>query len=91
MKLVFSKSANKFLEKIPSKDSKKVKAKIFYLLDLAEKLDSIISEELDTKSLKGSWDGFSRLRIGKLRVIYVIDFEQDKLFIYAIDFRGDIY
>ena len=91
MKLVLSKNAIKFLEKIPPKDSEKIKAKILYLLDLVEKPDSIISKELNIKPLKGSWEGFSRLRVGKIRVIYVIDFEQDELLIYAIDFRGDIY
>ncbi len=91
MKLILSKNAIKFLEKIPPKDREKIKAKILYLLDLAENPDSIISKGLDVKPLKGSWDGFSRLRIGKIRVIYVIDFEQNELLIYAIDFRGDIY
>jgi mRNA interferase RelE/StbE len=91
MELVLSKSAIKFLAKIPPKDSKKIQTKILYLLDLAEKSDSIVSQELDIKQLKGIWDGFSRLRVGKIRVIFLIDLEQDELFIYAIDFRGDIY
>ena len=91
MELVLSKSAIKFLAKIPPKDSEKIKTKISYLLDLAEKSDSIVSQELDIKPLKGVWDGFSRLRVGKIRVIFLIDLEQDQLFVYAIDFRGDIY
>lgn len=91
MELVFSKSAIKFLEKIPPKDGKRIKAKILYLLELAEKSDSIVSKELDIKPLKGIWDGFSRLRVGKIRVIFLIDLEQDELFIYLIDFRGDVY
>lgn len=91
MKLAFSKNAVKFLDKIPPKDSKKVKNKIFQLLDLAQKSDVTTSKEIDTKPLKGSWAGFSRLRVGKIRVVFEIDFEQDKLLIFAIDFRGDIY
>ena len=62
-----------------------------YLLELAEKSDSIVSKELDIKPLKGIWDGFSRLRVGKIRVIFLVDLEQDELFIYLIDFRGDVY
>ena len=91
MKLVFSRNAVKFLEKIPSKDSEKVKNKIFYLLDLAQISNLTTSKEIDIKPLKGSWAGFSRLRVGKIRVVFEIDVEQDELLIYAIDFRGDVY
>jgi mRNA interferase RelE/StbE len=91
MKLVLSKNAIKFLKKISVKESEKIKNKIYFLLSLAEKSESIIYGELDVKTLKGDWEGFSRLRIGKVRVIFTVDLIQDELLIYAIDFRGDIY
>ena len=91
MKLVLSKNAIKFLKKISVKESEKIKNKISFLLSLAEKPESIIYGELDVKPLKGDWEGFSRLRIGKVRVIFTVDLMQDELLIYAIDFRGDIY
>ena len=91
MKLVLSKNAIKFLKKISVKESEKIKNKISFLLSLSEKSESIIYEELDVKPLKGDWEGFSRLRIGKVRVIFTVDLIQDELLVYAIDFRGDIY
>jgi mRNA-degrading endonuclease RelE of RelBE toxin-antitoxin system len=31
------------------------------------------------------------MRVGKLRVVFTIDWQQDELLIHDIDFRGDIY
>jgi mRNA interferase RelE/StbE len=91
MKLIFSKSAIKFLNKISEKDNKRVKSKIFDLLDLAASSDSIKFGELNTKSLKGDLQGFSRMRVGKIRVVFTVDLQQKELLIHDIDFRGDIY
>ena len=91
MKLILSKSAIKFLNKIPEKDSKRVKNKIFDLLDLAVNSDSMKFGELDTKSLKGDLQGFLRMRVGKIRVVFTVDLQENELLIHDIDFRGDIY
>lgn len=91
MKLIFSKSAVKFLNKISEKDNKRVTSKIFDLLDLAASSDSPKFGELDTKSLKGDLQGFSRMRVGKIRVVFTVDFQEKELLIHDIDFRGDIY
>jgi mRNA interferase RelE/StbE len=91
MKLILSKSAIKFLDKIPEKESKRVKSKIFDLRDLAASSDSMKFGELDTKSLKGDLQGFSRMRVGKIRVVFTVDFQEKELLIHNIDFRGDIY
>ncbi|ELS49221.1 hypothetical protein C789_995 [Microcystis aeruginosa FACHB-905 = DIANCHI905] len=48
-------------------------------------------EELDIKKLKGELKGFSRIRVGKMRVIFEIGKETDEIFIYEINFRGNIY
>jgi mRNA interferase RelE/StbE len=48
--------------------------------------------ELDIKKLKGQWDGYFRLRVGQIRVIFtVIDSEIEILLIQDIGFRGGIY
>jgi mRNA interferase RelE/StbE len=91
MELIFSKNANKSLKKLSPKDNAKVRDKILVLLDLASKPDLPLSRELDIKLLRGNLQGFSRMRVGKLRVIFAIDIEQDQLLIDDIDFRGDIY
>jgi mRNA interferase RelE/StbE len=46
---------------------------------------------MDIKSLKGDWKPYLRLRIGKIRIIFLIDIENNILKIYDIDNRGDIY
>ena len=42
--------------------------------------------EMNIKKLKGEWRGFYRMRLGKIRVIFRIDIEKDKLIIYEIDY-----
>ncbi|SPF33081.1 conserved hypothetical protein [Syntrophobacter sp. SbD1] len=32
-----------------------------------------------------------RIRLGKIRVIFRIDKEEDVLLVYEIDYRGDVY
>ena len=41
--------------------------------------------------MKGEWKGFYRLRIGKIRIIFNINFENEQIYIDRIDFRGDVY
>jgi mRNA interferase RelE/StbE len=65
MKLRFSKSAVKFLAKIDTKDVNRIRAKLDSLLRLIEEQGIIPFTELDIKKLKGDWDGFFRLRVGK--------------------------
>jgi mRNA interferase RelE/StbE len=65
MKLRFSKSAVKFLEKIDTKDVNRIREKLAGLLHLIDEQGVIPFTELDIKKLKGDWDGFFRLRVGK--------------------------
>jgi len=46
---------------------------------------------VDVKKLKGSWKGFYRIRKGKIRIIFSVDYENKILFVNKIDFRGDVY
>jgi len=46
---------------------------------------------IDIKKLKGKWGGFYRIRKGNLRIIVSIDFKNRVIFVYSIDFRGNIY
>ena len=48
-------------------------------------------EELDIKKLKGELKGFSRIRVGDIRVIFQLRKETDAIFIYDINFRGSVY
>jgi mRNA interferase RelE/StbE len=91
MKLRFSKSAVKFLAKIDTKDVNRIREKLANLLHLIEEQGIIPFTELDIKKLRGDWDGFFRLRVGKIRIIFTVDSDADEVLVYEIDFRGDVY
>ena len=91
MKIRISKSANKFLEKLDANSRKSVLTKIGILKTCLETQNVYPPEELDIKKLKGELKGFSRIRVGKMRVIFEIVKETDEIFIYEINFRGNIY
>lgn len=91
MKVEISKSANNFLEKLDSSSREAVLEKIGFLKQSLEKQEVYPPEELDIKKLKGRLKGFSRVRVGKLRIIFQIQRETDRILIYEINFRGSVY
>ena len=90
VKIRISRSANKFLEKLDANSRKSVLTKIGILKTCLETQNVYPPEELDIKKLKGELKGFSRIRVGKMRVIFEIGKETDEIFIYEINFRGNI-
>jgi len=46
---------------------------------------------IDLKKLVGDWEGYYRLRKGRLRIIFEVNKNEKVLFIEKIDFRGDVY
>lgn len=91
MKIKLSKAADKFLKKLDSSSQKAVIAKIGTLKTCLETQKIYPPEELDIKKLKGELLGFSRIRVGKIRIIFQIRRETNELFIYDINYRGNIY
>jgi mRNA interferase RelE/StbE len=92
MEVRFSKRAVKFLKKLDAQSAEKVRQKILQLQSMLEAEGIIPFTELDIKKLKGQWDGYFRLRVGQIRVIFtVIDSEIEILLIQDIGFRGGIY
>ena len=73
MELNFSKNALKFLKKLSDKDTEKVRNKILQLLNSVEESGLVPSGELDIKTLEGEWQGFLRMRVGKIRIIFTVD------------------
>ena len=91
MKIKLSKSADKFLKKLDSNGQEAVIEKIGTLKTCLETQKIYPPEELDIKKLKGDLSGFSRIRVGKIRVIFQIRKETNEIFIYDINYRGNIY
>jgi len=49
------------------------------------------SISVDVKKLKGKWKGYLRIKKGKLRVIFVVDFQDRVLYVDRVDFRSKVY
>ncbi len=91
MRIKFNKSAVKFLNNLSSKEQAKIKEKLNFLVLMISDNGIIPFQKLDIKTLKGNWDGYLRLRIGKIRIIFRVDFGVNELFVYEIDSRGSVY
>jgi mRNA interferase RelE/StbE len=46
---------------------------------------------IDIKKLAGKWEGFYRIRVGRLRIIAEFQFEDFSVYIEEIDWRGNVY
>lgn len=91
MTIKFRKNAIKFLQKVDIEDSAKIREKLNQLLIFFEEQGIIPFTELDIKKMKGDWEGFYRLRIGKFRIVFVVNTNSAEIEIYTIGARGDVY
>ena len=46
---------------------------------------------LDLRRMAGVWSGHFRIRSGKIRIIFSIDFYEKKVLVEIVDFRGSVY
>jgi mRNA interferase RelE/StbE len=46
---------------------------------------------INIKKLRGVWEGFYRIRFGKLRIICEFQFENYRVYVERIDWRGQVY
>lgn len=92
MEVQFSKRAIKFLKKLDAQTAERVRQKISQLHTILETDGIIPFTELDIKKFKGQWEGYFRLRVGQVRVIFtLVGNEIEILLIYDIDFRSSLY
>ena len=85
MKIKYSKDALKFLARTDRKTMEQIRSAISKL--------ACIPPEGDIKFLQGYSDKRMRLRVGKYRVIFKYDKENETAYVYVIDIdsRGGIY
>ncbi len=88
-KVLYHKRALKALERLDKRTKARVEQAIENLLGCLE--DGTGCRSLDIKRLYGEWEGFYRLRIGWLRVIYLPVWEERTLKIYNFVFRSKAY
>jgi len=76
----FSSNSLKFLKKNNLKENFIIeKIKLVLLKLKGEKVN------IDLKKLKGRWEGFYRIRSGRLRIIVEFQFEKNRVYIEEID------
>lgn len=81
--LSFTPAAKDDLEKLDKSSKKRV----------IEKLDWLQNHfnEIIPLALTGKWQGFFKLRVGDLRVIYKIEWDKNFIIVYIVDRRDKIY
>jgi len=89
-KLRIHKRALKFLDEIPEEERKRIQDKLNDLLKTLES-GALLYTRLDVRKLKGAWEGFLRLRVGKIRIIFKIEIENKQVLVYNIHYRGQAY
>ena len=82
----FSKDSLKFLEKNNLQEN-------FVIDKIKLALRKFKGEDINIniKKLRGEWEGFYRIRVGKLRIIFEFQFENYRVYIEEIDWRGSAY
>lgn len=46
---------------------------------------------VDIKRMRGEWKDFHRIRMGKVRILASMDFDNKRVYVDRIDFRGNVY
>lgn len=85
-KIDFSRDSLKFLEQNNLKDDVIIdKVRLVLRKFKGENMN------VDIKKLGGKWEGFYRIRSGKLRIIFEVQFENYRVYIDKVDWRGSAY
>jgi len=84
-KVTYSREAKKFIDK--NHIHNEIRNSIVKLLKKVKGYDI----NIDLKKLVGDWEGYYRIRMGKIRVIISISKEDREVYIYRVDYRGDAY
>jgi len=84
-KIGFSRDAEKFLKQ-ENLQSETVVEIIKFLKKMKGE-----SVSVDVKKLKGDWQGFYRIRKGKLRIIFELNFQEHSIYVARIDHRGKVF
>ncbi|GMQ79821.1 MAG: hypothetical protein BMS9Abin03_262 [Thermodesulfobacteriota bacterium] len=82
--LIVHRQVVNYLKKLPKVQKKKIKT-------LLRRLEKNPLDYPKAINMAGEWTGYSRIRIGNLRVIYWYDKMQNTIYVDHIGPRGDVY
>lgn len=83
LEIFYSNQASKFLEKTD----------IFLAKRLLKKIEELKTKPItrDTKKIEGYKEKLFRVRVGRYRILYEIDYKENKIGIIKIDKRSRVY
>jgi mRNA interferase RelE/StbE len=81
----YSRNADKFIQKHNVRIKVRNEIKKFLIKMKGKNVN------IDLSKLSGEWQGYYRIRKGKLRIIFEVSKSARVLFVEKIDFRGDVY
>ena len=84
MKVVVHRRAARYLRRLPADQKERIKTRLRALA--ADPLDLP-----DVQEMKGRWAGYHRLRVGSRRVIFMVDDQDQVVYVDHIGPRGDVY
>jgi len=83
-KVIVHRHAAKYLKRLPRDTRQRIK-------NILEQLEQNPLDQPGIKHMAGEWDGYHRIRAGKLRIIYWFDEKEDVVYVDHIGPRGDVY
>lgn len=84
MKVVIHRRAARYLRRLPAGQKETIKSRL-------RTLEADPPSYPGIQDMKGRWEGYRRIRIGSLRVIFWIDREAETLYVDHIGPRSDVY
>ena len=83
-KVIIHRRAAKYLQSLAKPQREKIKITL-------KSLENYNSDAIGIKHMVGEWAGYSRIRIGNLRIIFWIAEVENTIYVDHIGPRGDIY
>jgi mRNA interferase RelE/StbE len=83
-KVIVHRHAAKYLKRLPRDIKQRIK-------NILVQLEQNPLDQPGIKHMAGEWDGYHRIRAGKLRIIYWFDEKKDVVYVDHIGPRGDVY
>jgi len=91
MAVKFRRQAIKFLQRATPEDAARIQTQLSQLVAAIEAQGILPLTDFDIKRMKGKWGGFYRIRVGKIRIIFTVNFDSSDVEIFIIGARGDVY
>jgi mRNA interferase RelE/StbE len=83
-KVILHRHAARYLKRLPKETRERIK-------ETLKEFENHPLEYSGVKKMFGEWAGYYRMRVGKLRIIFWFDENEDVVYVDYIGARGDIY